>query len=141
MRAVLASSLAASLTAGMLQLCLVPVYVGWLGVEAWGIIGFQLALMGLAQIFDLGMATTLNRAMASGGDEGREGHALFRLLEVAYLAIGTFIGLALVVVSPWLAGSWLSPSSLSPDAVRSVLALMAVAIFGQWMCGMEMKSA
>jgi O-antigen/teichoic acid export membrane protein len=136
MRRALAASLAASLIAGLTQLCLVPMYVGWMGIEAWGIIGFQLALMGLVQVFDVGMATTLNHAMAADSGERQNAHELFRVLEVIYLIEGVLIALALVIMASWLAGSWLSPVSLSRDAVRLALWAMTGVIFGQWMCGL-----
>lgn len=138
MRTALASSLAASLITGLTQLCLVPMYVGWMGIEAWGIIGFQLALMGLVQVFDVGIATTLNRAMAAESGERHKAYELFRVLEVVYLIEGVLISLALIISADWLAGSWLSPVSLSRDAVRLALWAMAGVIFGQWMCGLYM---
>ncbi|MBM4126991.1 MAG: hypothetical protein FJ247_06540 [Nitrospira sp.] len=48
----------------VLSLVLVPIYIRFLGIEAYGLIGFLVALQAALAIFDLGMGATLNREIA-----------------------------------------------------------------------------
>lgn len=136
MKTALVSTLVASLIAGLVQFCLIPVYVGWMGIEAWGIIGFQLGLMGLLLVFDGGIATTLNRALATGSGDRQSAHQLFRVLEAIYLGEGVVFALVLVLSASWLSVSWLSPAVLPREVVKVALWAMAGAVAGQWMCGL-----
>ena len=46
------------------RLLCVPLYVQLLGMEAYGLIGFYVTLRAALLVLDLGLATTVNRAMA-----------------------------------------------------------------------------
>ena len=48
----------------LLQLLLLPLYLHFLGVEAYGIVSLYVVLITSVQIFDLGLAQTLNRELA-----------------------------------------------------------------------------
>ena len=80
----------------LLQMACVPLYIRFLGVEAYGLIGFYLMLQAILQVLDLGLSPTMNREMArysvqpEKADEARD---LVRTLELGYWLIGLMIGL------------------------------------------------
>ena len=47
--------------ATLIQLAITPIYIHWLGIEAYGLIGFQVTLQALTQALDLGLSPTVNR--------------------------------------------------------------------------------
>src|SRR4051812_47258251 len=49
---------------GLLGLAMLPVYMHYLGVEAYGLIGFFATLQAWFLMLDLGLSPTLNREMA-----------------------------------------------------------------------------
>ena len=49
---------------GLLTLALVPVYIKFLGIEAYGLIGFYAMLQGMLVVLDFGLGQTLNRELA-----------------------------------------------------------------------------
>ncbi|HNV87289.1 MAG TPA: oligosaccharide flippase family protein, partial [Candidatus Omnitrophota bacterium] len=48
----------------LIGIFLVPVYLRFLGVEVYGLIGFFASLQMLLNIFDLGLSTTVSREIA-----------------------------------------------------------------------------
>jgi O-antigen/teichoic acid export membrane protein len=131
----LAASLTASAWSMLVQLACVPLYIRFLGVEAYGLIGVYLMLQAILQVLDLGLSPTMNREMArysvqpEKADEARD---LVRTLELGYWLIGLMIGLVLVTVSPWLAAHWIKASSIPALNVRHALMLMGVLAAFQW---------
>lgn len=122
-------------SATLIQLAITPVYIRWLGVEAYGLVGLQIALLTLSQALDFGISPTVNRELARHSavshdpDEARD---FVRTLEVAYWLIGCGIGLAICAVAPYLSTHWLQSSSLSVATVEKSIKIMALLIAAQW---------
>ena len=77
--------------ATLIQLAITPVYIRWLGVEAYGLIGFQVTLQALMQVLDFGLSPTINRELARYSalpDKAQESRDFVRTLEVGYWLIG-----------------------------------------------------
>lgn len=119
----------------LLSLAVVPIYIHFLGIEAFGLIGFFLSLNAILSLLDLGLGTALNRqfaqySMQSG--KAQEMHDLLRTLEIIYWLVGFAIGVTLAALAPVIATFWLKPQQLSPETVTQVLAMMGIAIAFQW---------
>src|SRR5438552_873059 len=119
----------------LLSLAVVPVYIHFLGIEAFGLIGFFLSLMAMLSLLDLGLGTALNRqfarySMQSG--KAQEMRDLLRTLEIIYWLIGIAIGVAIAALAPVIAAYWLKPQQLSAETVAQALAMMGVAFACQW---------
>lgn len=131
----LAASLTASAWSMLVQLACVPLYIRFLGVEAYGLIGFYLMLQAMLQVLDLGLSPTMNREMARYSvqpDKADEARDLVRTLEIGYWLIGAIIGLALVAGSPWVAAHWIKASAIPVTSVRHALMWMGVLAAFQW---------
>jgi O-antigen/teichoic acid export membrane protein len=131
----LAASLTASAWSMLVQLACIPLYIRFLGVEAYGLIGFYLMLQAMLQVLDLGLSPTMNREMARYSvqpEKADEAHDLVRTLELGYWLIGLMIGLVLVTVSPWLAAHWIKAGSIPVASVRHALMLMGILAALQW---------
>ncbi|MBW1819154.1 MAG: oligosaccharide flippase family protein, partial [Deltaproteobacteria bacterium] len=73
--------------ASLMTLLFVPLYIQFLGVEAYGLVGFYASLKAVSSIFDFGLSTTLNREVAryTGSLEGQGFVSdTIRTLEVVY---------------------------------------------------------
>jgi len=121
--------------AALLSLAVVPIYIHFLGIEAFGLIGFFLSLMAILSLLDLGLGTALNRqfaqySMQSG--KAQEMHDLLRTLEIIYWLIGVAIGVTMAALAPVIAAFWLKPQQLSAETVTQALAMMGFAIACQW---------
>jgi O-antigen/teichoic acid export membrane protein len=131
----LGANLAGSAWTMLLQLVCIPLYIKFMGIEAYGLIGFYLMFQAMLNILDLGLSPTMNREMArysvqpEKADEARD---LVRTLEFGYWLIGILIGVSFVVASPWVATHWIKASSIPVRAVRQSVALMGILAVFQW---------
>ncbi len=110
----------------VLALALVPTYVSYLGIEAYGLVGFGVTIQALFLMFDWGLAPTIARDVAShsavcnaSADPMRN---KMRTSEVIIVAMA-LSGIAVVSMSAeWIAHSWLTLKSVSlADATRSII--------------------
>ncbi len=118
----------------VLQLAFVPIYVGALGVEAYGLVGLYLALISIAQLVELGLGPTINREMARAavvGNLTRQRNAL-RTLEVLYGLVAIALGLSLYLSAAIIADRWINPAVLSRATVQQAIQLMALLLMFQW---------
>ena len=115
----------------VLLLALVPLYIKFLGVEAYGLVGFYATLQTLFSLLDMGLSTTLNRELArlsTEPDQPSQARDLVRTLEIVYWLVAAFIVLTLALLAPLLAHHWLNPRELSPATVRQALLMVSVVV-------------
>ena len=115
----------------LLALALIPVYVKFLGIEAWGVVGIFTSLQTLAYLLDLGLSTTLNREMARLSlqqDTAQEMRDLVRTFELIYWGVALVIGVSLFALAPVIAHRWLRGDQIATESIANALRLMAVAI-------------
>jgi O-antigen/teichoic acid export membrane protein len=120
---------------GVLSLLVTPVYLKFLGIEAYGLIGFFSSLLAISLLLDLGLSTTLNRELArlaSGTDSAITARNLMRSLESIYWAAALAIGLGIAASAHRLASSWLPGNSIGVDQATRAISLMGVVISLRW---------
>jgi O-antigen/teichoic acid export membrane protein len=122
----------------VLSIAFIPLYIRFLGIEAYGIIGVQAALIGVLQLANLGLSATLSRYLAlySGReDTAQQQRDLVATLERFYWAIVAIIGIVVLVLSCPIAFHWVRVQELSADRVVRVIRIMAVTIAAQFIAG------
>ena len=81
----------------LMSLAFVPLYIKFLGIESWGIIGIFTALRSVMVIFDLGLSAAMTRELSRlsilPGKE-QEMRNLVKSMEIVYWGIAVFIGIA-----------------------------------------------
>ena len=127
----------ARLITGAAQLFFAPLYIALLGVEAYGLIGFYLTLLGTLLCLDQAISPVVTRSFATAQGEGnepamRQAWRTFRTLERLSLGLGITLGVALFLAAPWAARNFLHTSALSRDTVETALVLMAGILIAQW---------
>ena len=98
-----AANLAGSGWAALTGLACTPLYIKFLGMEAYGLIGFFLMLQGVVNILDLGLSPTMTREMARYSalpEKAGEARDFVRTLEVGYWGIGVAIGVTIYLLAP-----------------------------------------
>src|SRR6185312_2390283 len=94
----------------LLLLGLVPFYVKFLGVEAYGVVGAFVTLQSFISLLDLGLGPTLTRELArtSGSPANAQNmRNLLRTLEAIYLGSAILIVLIVWALAPLIAHHWL----------------------------------
>ena len=110
-------------------LAFIPVYIKYLGIEAYGLIGLFALLQAWLTLLDMGMTPTLSREMArfTGGSQSREYiRDLLRSIEIVAVGVAILIASGIAVSSSWIATSWLKVENLSTDVVAQAFAIMGV---------------
>ncbi len=108
---------------------LVPVYVSYLGIESYGLIGIFGVLQAWLVLLDFGMRPALTREMArfTGGAHTVEWiRDLLRTVEVIGMTISAAVALGTWAASSWLAVHWVTTSTLDSSTVAGAFALMGV---------------
>lgn len=129
------ASFASKIWIGLLNLALVPIYLAYMGVEAYGLVGFYVTLQSLVVLLDLGLTATINREMARysalGGQE-QNMRDLARTLEIVYWAIAIVIGVAVVSSASYLASSWLKANALDTRTIHAAIVVIGLTLAAEW---------
>jgi O-antigen/teichoic acid export membrane protein len=129
------ANLSGKLWSAAMSFVFVPFVIKYLGIEAYGLIGFYVSLTILCSALDLGLSTTLNRELArltaqSGWRPAAR--SLVRTLEYLYWGAGLLVGGTVIVSAPWLARSWINARGLNVDTVREAIVLQGVVLALRW---------
>ncbi|OPL14360.1 MAG: hypothetical protein AVO39_09255 [delta proteobacterium MLS_D] len=119
----------------LMALLFIPLYIKFLGMEAYGLIGVFITLQALFLLLDVGLGATVNREMARLSalpDKEQEMRDLVRSMEAIYWSIAVIIALVVMILSPYIAHYWVKPDRLSPEVVQRAMLIMGLAIAVQW---------
>ena len=109
----------------------VPIYLKFLGIEAYGLVGFYSTLLGILVFADMGLTATLSREMARLSvreNAAREMGELLRTYEAVYFCISLMVAGTIWFFAPLIAERWLKASTLQPREIASAIRLMGIAI-------------
>ncbi len=138
MRKNLLAGVISSIWAALIGLAMVPFYLKYLGIEAYGLIGFFITTQSLLQLLDLGLAPTINREVARCSASGnlREAGGLLHTLAMIYWGMAGAIALILLALAPFIAEFWLRSQSLPLETVTQALMLMGLVVAFRWPVGL-----
>jgi O-antigen/teichoic acid export membrane protein len=131
----IAANFAGSVWTGLMSLLFVPLYIRFMGIEAYGLIGIFASLLALLALLDMGLGNTLNREMsrlAVQENKAQDMRDLLRSLEIPYWGMGLVLGAAIALLSPVIAYHWVQPQALSPASVQRAIVSMGIATAFQW---------
>ncbi len=116
---------------GIMALAFIPVYIKYLGVEAYGLIGVFAAIQAWLVLLDFGMTPTINREMArytAGSHTAQSIRDLLRSLEVVCMLMAMVMVFAIYFLSGWLATDWLKVETLPIDVVSQTIAIIGLVV-------------
>lgn len=133
-------SLFGSIWSALLGFAVVPLYIKYLGTEAYGLIGFFATTQALLQLLDLGLSPTINREVArcSATNQMQEARSLLHTLSVIYWGMAFVIGLIILLLAPLIANHWLQARALSIPTITQALMLMGLVVACRWPVGLYM---
>lgn len=134
----LLAGLANSVWSALVGLAVVPFYLKYLGIEAYGLIGFFVTTQALLSLLDMGMAPTINREVARCSASGnlQEAGKLLHTLAVVYWGMAVMIALLIVALAPWIAEYWLQSKQLSAQTISHAIMLMGLVVACRWPIGL-----
>ena len=121
-------SLLGGLGVGFLTLLITPLQVNLLGMEAYGLLGFIIALQVVMGVFDLGLSSTVTHEIASDPSPGnRASLQLLRTATTLYWSLALLIGAVLATAAGNIARVWFRPDTIQLSEL--VLGLQITALF------------
>lgn len=134
----LVAALANSFWSATVGIAVVPLYLKYLGVEAYGLVGFFAMTQALLQTLDFGLAPTLNREAARySASSNLSGMAnLLHTVGRIYWSVAVLVGLLVVLTAPFVAEYWLQPKELDKATVVQALMLIGVIVACRWPVGL-----
>lgn len=111
----------------MMGLAFIPVYIRYLGVEAWGLVGFMSMMQAWFTLLDMGLTPTLSREMArfqAGTHTVQSIRNLLRSLEIIYAGVALIVVGVVWLIAPWVTSHWIGTSKLSPASITQAVSIM-----------------
>jgi O-antigen/teichoic acid export membrane protein len=116
-----------------------PLYVNYMGAEAYGLVGFFAMLQAWFSLLDIGLTPTTARESArfrGGAIDAQTYRRLVRALEGAFLVPAIIGGGVLVSAAAYVSHKWLQIAQLPVAEVQAAVRLMGIIIALRWMCGL-----
>lgn len=129
------ASFAANVIPAGLLLVSVPLYIGYVGVEAYALVGLFISMQAIFTVLDLGLSAAITRELATGELPAEQKRDLLRTGEVIYwvmAAAAAAVGLAL---APFLTG-YVNAASVRDEAVLESFLLIGICLGLQLPVGM-----
>lgn len=123
----------------IISIAILPVYIKYMGAEAYGLVGFFAMLQGLFSLLDFGLTPTISRQTAqynAGTETALNFRRLFRALSSIFVVIAVVGGGVLFLLNDYIAKNWLKLENLNIQDVLFCLQIMAVCVSLRWMTGL-----
>lgn len=130
---------ASQLYAAGIGILILPLYIKYMGAEAYGLVGFFTMLQAWFALLDLGLTPTIARETAryhGGSMSALRYRQLFRALSTIFASIAVIGGTALWLLAEPIAYKWLQVETLSMNVVVVAVQIMAVSVALRWLGGL-----
>jgi O-antigen/teichoic acid export membrane protein len=123
----------------LIGIVVVPMYIRYMGAEAYGLVGFFAMLQTWFLLLDLGLTPTIARETArlnGGAIDPLSYRRLFRALEGVFIAVALIGGGAMFASAGYIASDWLQVARLPIGSVVTSVQLMAISVALRWIGGL-----
>ena len=122
---------ASQLYVAVIGVVMVPIYLKYMGIAAYGLVGFFAMAQAWFQLLDFGLSPTFGREAAkynAGATSANVLRMLLRLLEIIFGAVGITIIAASWLAGPWVANSWLKLENIDSEEVATSIVIVCIAL-------------
>lgn len=123
----------------LISVITVPLYIEYMGAEAYGLVGFFAMLQVWFNLLDMGMTPTVARETAcfrGGASDALNYRQLVRSLEGIFLIIALVGSTAIFFASNYITHNWLQAVQLPTTEIKNAIELIAIIIALRWMSGL-----
>lgn len=123
----------------IISIAILPIYMKYMGAEAYGLVGFFAMLQGLFSLLDFGLTPTISRQTAqynAGAETALGFRQLFRSLSFIFTGIACIGGGLLFYFNHYIAEHWLKLENLAMSDVLFCLQIMVICVALRWMTGL-----
>ncbi|MDC8098916.1 oligosaccharide flippase family protein [Chryseobacterium rhizosphaerae] len=105
----------------------IPLYIKYLGVESFAVIGFYSLLLGIISFADSGLSSAVIKEFSSSKPNDYK-YSILRLIEKYYIIICVGICVTFFVLAPIIAKYWLTSETIKIDDLTYYLRLISIGI-------------
>lgn len=112
-------------------LIFIPLYINYLGVEAYGLVGLYAVLQMVLGLVENGLNPAIGREMARFTGDGHNAQTignLLRTIEIIILSLATIVALGIWSTSYWLASDWLKSENIPVGNIAQAFSIMGFVI-------------
>jgi len=123
----------------LIGIFMVPLYIKYMGAEAYGLVGFYAMLQSSFTLLDMGLTPTMARETArfrGGAIDALTLRRLLRALEGIFIVVAILGATVMVAGADSITSQWLKVQQLPHDEVRHAIMLMALIIALRWLSGL-----
>ena len=118
---------------------ILPLYIKYMGAEAYGLVGVFTMLQAWFGLLDMGLTPTIARETAryrGGSMSALAYRQLFRALSVIFVFIAVLGGGIICFMSDFIANKWLNIEELGTREVVIAVQIMAISLALRWLGGL-----
>lgn len=133
------ASYASQIYVTLVGILILPLYLKYMGAEAYGLVGFFTMLQAWFNLLDMGLTPTVARETArfrGGATDALSYRRLLRALQLIFFVVALLGGGAMFVFSGQISTGWLKVQALPLAQVQLALQLMAVGVALRWLSGL-----
>ena len=115
----------------LLSVAFIPIYIHFMGIESYGLVGFFVTLQILFSLMDMGLTATVSRELARLSalhNKEQEMRNVVRTLELVYWGLALLVALIVIASTHWIATSWVNSKDLSEETIERAVFLMGVVL-------------
>jgi O-antigen/teichoic acid export membrane protein len=119
----------------IIRIIFIPLYIKYLGIESWGLIGIFTTIQSAVIILDLGLSASMTREISKYSILPNTETVMkntVRTLELIYWITAIIIIIAIIIASHYITYNWLNKGSINQIIVERSIILMGLAIGLQW---------
>ena len=133
------ASYASQIYVTLVGILILPLYLKYMGAEAYGLVGFFTMLQAWFNLLDMGLTPTVARETArfrGGATDALSYRRLLRALQLIFFVVALLGGGTMFMFSGLIADGWLKVQTLPLAQVQLALQLMAIGVALRWMSGL-----
>lgn len=123
----------------VIGIAMLPVYIKYIGAEAYGLVGFFAMLQAWFQLLDMGLTPTMARQTAryqGGAIDALSLRRLLRALEGIFIGVAILGAIVVILSANGIATKWLKVQTLPISEVRNAVMIMGLIVALRWTCGL-----
>jgi O-antigen/teichoic acid export membrane protein len=113
----------------LMNFSFIPIYVHYLGIESYGIIGFYATMFAFMTLFDFGLISAAVKEIATVNtrpDASARSRDVVRTFECLIFGLALLLGLIACLAAPWFGVEWFSAKTLSGEQITNAIYFMGL---------------
>lgn len=118
-----------------LGILIMPLYLQYMGAEAYGLVGFFILMQVFLNLLDAGFSPTLGRQVAEARGNNDKFKIFFKLLrsvEIIFFVLSIVVILLVYITSDWISQEWIKANVLGQDIIKHCIILMGIILSIRW---------